>query len=65
MDVVLFGPPKEPSNLLKDMMVALLLILLLSALTWAYHQKKKSEQELFLNIFSLMPSVANVNWGAR
>jgi len=46
MDVVLFGPPKEPSNLLKDMMVALLLILLLSALTWAYHQKKKSEQEL-------------------
>jgi len=46
MDVVLFGPPKEPNNLLKDMLVAMLLIALIGALTWAYQQKKRSEQEL-------------------
>ena len=46
MDVVLFGPPKESTNLLKDIIVATLLIALISALTWAYQQKKKSEEQL-------------------
>ena len=46
MDVVLFGPPKEPSNWLKDIILSLLLIALVSALVWAYNQKKKSEEHL-------------------
>jgi stromal interaction molecule 1 len=46
MDVVLFGPPKEPNNLLKDIIVAMLVVALISALTWAYQQKKRSELEL-------------------
>lgn len=46
MDVVLFGPPKEPTNWLKDVILSGLLIALLSALFWAYKQKKRSEEHL-------------------
>jgi len=46
MDVVLFGPPKEPTNWLKDLILTLLLIALVSALFWAYNQKKRSEEHL-------------------
>jgi len=46
MDVVLFGPPKEPTNWLKDLILSGLLIALLSALFWAYKQKKRSEEHL-------------------
>jgi len=46
MDVVLFGPPKEPSNWLKDIILSLLLVALVSALVWAYNQKKRSEEHL-------------------
>lgn len=46
MDVVLFGPPKEPTNWLKDLILSALLIALISALFWAYNQKKRSEKHL-------------------
>ena len=46
MDVVLFGPPKEPTNWLKDLILSGLLLALISALFWAYNQKKKSEEHL-------------------
>ena len=47
MDVVLFGPPKEPTNWMKDIIVSGLLVALLTALFWAYKQKKRSEEHLF------------------
>lgn len=47
MDVVLFGPPKEPTNWLKDIILSMLLVALVSALIWAYNQKKRSEEHLF------------------
>jgi len=46
MDVVLFGPPKEPSNWLKDVILTSLLLALLTALFWAYRTKKHSEAHL-------------------
>lgn len=46
MDVVLFGPPKEPTNWLKDIILTVLLVALVSALIWAYNQKKRSEEHL-------------------
>jgi len=44
MDVVLFGPPKESSNWLKDTFLTVLLLLLTSALLWAYRAKRLSEE---------------------
>jgi len=46
MDVVLFGPPKEPSHWLKDIILTSLLLALLTALFWAYRTKKHSEEHL-------------------
>jgi stromal interaction molecule 1 len=46
MDVVLFGPPKEPTNWLKDIIVSGLLLALLTSLFWAFNQKKRSEEHL-------------------
>jgi len=46
MDVVLFGPPKEPSHWLKDVILTSLLLALLTALFWAYRTKKHSEAHL-------------------
>lgn len=46
MDVVLFGPPKEPSNWLKDVILTSLLLALFTALFWAYKTKKSSEAHL-------------------
>lgn len=46
MDVVLFGPPKEPTNWMKDIVLSGLLVALLTALFWAYKQKKRSEEHL-------------------
>lgn len=44
MDVVLFGPPKEPSHWLKDVLVSCLLLALSTALLWAYRTKRLSEE---------------------
>lgn len=46
MDVVLFGPPKEPSNWFKDLILTSLLLALMTALYWAYKTKKHSEAHL-------------------
>jgi stromal interaction molecule 1 len=46
MDVVLFGPPKEPTNWVKDIIVSSLLVALLTALFWAYKQKMRSEEDI-------------------
>lgn len=46
MDVVLFGPPKEPSHWLKDVILTSLLVALTSALLWAYRTKKLSEEHI-------------------
>lgn len=46
MDVVLFGPPKEPSHWMKDLILTSLLVALLSALLWAYRTKKLSEEHI-------------------
>jgi len=46
MDVVLFGPPKEPSHWLKDIILTSLLVALTSALLWAYRTKKLSEEHI-------------------
>lgn len=46
MDVVLFGPPKEPSHWMKDLILTSLLVALLSALMWAYRTKKLSEEHI-------------------
>jgi len=46
MDVVLFGPPKEPSHWLKDVLLTSLLVALTSALFWAYRTKKLSEEHI-------------------
>ena len=46
MDVVLFGPPKEPSHWLKDVILTSLLVALTSALLCAYRTKKLSEEHI-------------------
>ena len=46
MDVVLFGPPKEASHWMKDLILSSLLVALLTALLWAYRTKKLSEAHL-------------------
>ena len=58
MDVVLFGPPKEPSNWLKDVILTSLLLALLTALFWAYRTKKHSEEHLS-RMMKDMESLAN------
>lgn len=46
MDVVLFGPPKEPTNWLKDVFLSGVLIALVTTIYWANKQKKRSEEHL-------------------
>lgn len=43
MDVVLFGPPKEPSSTLKDVILTVLLSCALIGLFYAYRQNKKAQ----------------------
>ena len=58
MDVVLFGPPKEASHWLKDLILTSLLVALLSALLWAYRTKKLSEEHI-TKMMKDMESLAN------
>lgn len=46
MDVVLFGPPKDPSSLLKDIVLTTLLVLAVTGFAYAYRQNKRSRQHL-------------------
>lgn len=46
MDVVLFGPPKDTSSMLKDVILTTLLILAVSGFIYAYRQSKKSQDHL-------------------
>ena len=46
MDVVLFGPPKETSSIVKDMILTSLLVLAIALLGYAYKQNKKSQEHL-------------------
>lgn len=46
MDVVLFGPPKDSSSMLKDVILTTLLVLALSGFVYAYRQNKKSREHL-------------------
>ena len=46
MDVVLFGPPKDSSNPLKDVIISSLLVLALTLLFYAYRQNKQSKQHM-------------------
>jgi len=46
MDVVLFGPPKDSSNHVKDAVLTSLLVLALTLLFYAYRQNSKSKQHL-------------------
>jgi len=46
MDVVLFGPPKDPSSLLKDIILTTLLVLAVTGFAYAYRQNKRSRQHL-------------------
>lgn len=46
MDVVLFGPPKDGNNWVKDVVLTSLLLALCTALFWAYKTKKHSEEHL-------------------
>ena len=41
MDVVLFGPPKDSSNLVKDVILTSLLVLALTLLFYAYRQNSR------------------------
>ena len=46
MDVVLFGPPKDSSNMIKDIVLTTLLVLALSGFVYAYRQNKRSREHL-------------------
>jgi len=46
MDVVLFGPPKDQSHWLKDIILSSLLVALFTALFFAYKQKQRSDQHV-------------------
>lgn len=46
MDVVLFGPPRDTSNVLKDVILTSLLVIAVTGLLYAYRQNKKSQQHL-------------------
>jgi len=46
MDIVLFGPPKESSHWLKDLLLTSLLLALGTALVWAHRTKRLSEEKV-------------------
>lgn len=46
MDVVLFGPPKDQSSTVKDIILTSLLALAITGLAYAYRQNKKSQEHL-------------------
>ena len=46
MDVVLFGPPKESSSMLKDVILSTLLVLAVTGFIYAYRQNKRSREHL-------------------
>jgi stromal interaction molecule 1 len=46
MDVVLFGPPKDSSSMLKDVILTTLLVLAVSGFVYAYRQNKRSREHL-------------------
>ena len=46
MDVVLFGPPREPSSTTKDIVLTSLLVIAITGLAYAYRQNKKSQAYL-------------------
>ncbi|TRY64378.1 hypothetical protein TCAL_06869 [Tigriopus californicus] len=46
MDVVLFGPPRDTSNVMKDVILTSLLVMAVTGLFYAYRQNKKSQQHL-------------------
>ena len=43
MDVVLFGPPKDQSSTVKDIILTSLLALAITGLAYAYRQNKRSQ----------------------
>ena len=46
MDVVLFGPPRDTNNFLKDAVLTSLLVVALSGCLYAYRQNKKSQDHI-------------------
>ena len=46
MDVVLFGPPRDPSSTTKDIILTSLLVIAITGLAYAYRQNKKSQAYL-------------------
>ena len=46
MDVVLFGPPKEPSSFFKDVVFSAILIVATIGFVYAYQQDKKAKENL-------------------
>ena len=46
MDIVLFGPPRDNNNWLKDVVLTSLLIIAVTGLFYAYRQNKKSREHL-------------------
>lgn len=46
MDVVLFGPPKEATSLMKDIILTTLLVLAVTGFFYAYRQNKRSREHL-------------------
>ena len=46
MDVVLFGPPKDSSSMLKDVILSTLLVLAVTGFIYAYRQNKRSRDHL-------------------
>jgi len=58
MDVVLFGPPKDANNWLKDVILTSLLLAFVTVLIWAWQTKKNGEERLS-NMMKDMESLAN------
>ncbi|XP_052228196.1 stromal interaction molecule homolog isoform X3 [Dreissena polymorpha] len=46
MDVVLFGPTNKPHNILKDILLALSLVVAACGLWFAHHQNKRAKEQL-------------------
>eukprot|EP00095_Tigriopus_kingsejongensis_P009012 snap_masked-scaffold1840_size26652-processed-gene-0.3 protein:Tk09012 transcript:snap_masked-scaffold1840_size26652-processed-gene-0.3-mRNA-1 annotation:"stromal interaction molecule homolog isoform x3" len=46
MDVVLFGPPRDTSNVIKDVILTTLLVIAITGLLYAYRQNKRSQKHL-------------------
>ena len=53
MDVVLFGPPKDQSSTVKDIILTSLLALAITGLAYAYRQNKKSQAHVNKMIFEM------------